>query len=143
MDGYRHTLAIPVRFADLDVLGHLNNAVYLTYLEQARIQYVQEVCGWSGDWTKLGMILAKMVIDFKLPVVYGDAVVVYTRCSRIGGKSFDLEYAMTRSQANGSPDTAAAATSVMVAYDYIRQTAIPVLETWRQAIAAYEPAFPK
>lgn len=143
MENYRHTLEIPVRFADLDAMGHLNNAKYLTYIEQARVEYVIQVCGWSGAWSDLGMILAKMTIEFKRPVLYGDKVVVYTRCSRIGSKSFDLEYVLTRQQPESAAQVAATALSVMVAYDYAQQQSIAVPASWRQAISLYEPAFKK
>jgi acyl-CoA thioester hydrolase len=139
MDNFRHSIAIPVRFADLDALGHLNNAKYATYIEQARIEYVREVCGWQGDWHTLGMILAKIVIDFKAPVMYGDVVEVQTRCARMGGKSFDLEYIITRrTEAAETASLAATANTVMVAYDYALQQSIQVPEAWRSRIAAYE-----
>lgn len=139
MDKFRHSIAIPVRFADLDALGHLNNAKYATYIEQARIEYVREVCGWQGDWHTLGMILAKMVIDFKAPVMYGDLIEVQTRCARMGGKSFDLEYRIIRrTNAADTASIAAIASTVMVAYDYAAQQSIAVPDEWRGRIAAYE-----
>ena len=54
MQNFRFSFPVEVRFADLDALGHLNNAKYLTYAEQARILYVRQICGWDGDWRKLG-----------------------------------------------------------------------------------------
>lgn len=139
MDNFRHVIPMTVRFADLDVLGHLNNAKYATYIEQARIEYVREVCEWAGDWQRLGMILAKISIDFKMPLVYGDQVQIYTRCSRLGGKSFDLEYVITRQTA----EIAATALTVMVAYDYAQQQTISVPTEWRERISAYEPHAPQ
>lgn len=120
-------------------MGHLNNAKYFTYIEQARIEYVRQVCEWGGDWRKLGMILAKTTMEFKKPVVYGDAITVFTRCSRMGGKSFDLDYVIARGE---SEDIVAMSTTVMVAFDYETQQTIPVPELWRERILAYEPAAP-
>lgn len=138
-DGYRHATPLQVRFADLDVLGHLNNAKYLTYIEQARIRYVQDVCGWQGSWNMLGMILAKTTIEYKLPILYNDDVVTFTRCSRLGGKSFDLEYVLMRQQGDNKPELTAHCITVMVAYDYPSDRTIAVPDDWRSAIMAYEP----
>ncbi len=139
MENFRHATPMTVRFGDLDAMGHLNNARYFTFTEQARIEYVEQVCGWGGDWQTLGMILAKTAMDFKKPVLYGDKVIVYTRCSRLGGKSFDLEYVIVRGD---DEDIVATSSSVMVAFDYVTQQTIPVPEHWRERIIAYEPVAP-
>jgi acyl-CoA thioester hydrolase len=139
MDGYTHVIPMAVRFGDLDAMGHLNNAKYATYIEQARIQYVTDVCGFRGVWGELGMILARIEIDFKAPILYGDGVRIYTRCSRLGSKSFDLEYVMTRQAVDQpTPIVAATSRSVLVAFDYKSQQTMPVPETWRTAMTAYD-----
>lgn len=137
---YRFEMPVEVRFADLDAMGHLNNAKYLTYTEQARIYYVRDVCGWEEDWRKLGMILARTEIDYKLPIAFGDKVMVYIRVSRLGGKSFDFEYVMTRQGNENEAEIAAISKTVMVTYDYESDTTIPIPENWRKRILAYEPA---
>ena len=50
---------IEIRFSDCDRYKHVNNAVYLTYFEQARIHYFGEILGENWDWTKNGVILKK------------------------------------------------------------------------------------
>lgn len=142
-EGFRHEVQMKVRFADLDALGHLNHAKFLTYMEQARIEYVQDVCGWRGSWESFGMILAKMTVDYKLPVHFGDKVWVYTRCSRMGNRSFDLSYALMVQQGDETPALAAEAVSVLVAYDYQANEAIPVPEDWRKLIHEYEVKMPE
>lgn len=143
-DNYRYSTAITVRFADLDALGHLNHATYLTYMEQARICYVRDVCGWQGfreNWASLGMILARAEVDYKKPVAFGDRVTVYTRASRLGGKSFDLHYAMTIQDDADSPALLAAeALTTMVTFDYDSGQTVAIPQTWRDALLAYEPA---
>src|SRR5690606_36635582 len=110
--GYRHTLHITFRFADMDAMGHVDNATYLTYFESARIAYALEIFR-LGDVAQLGMILAKLTVEFKLPLTLGDEIVVYTRCSRLGTKSFDLEAQILRYQA-GETQVAATGPAVMV-----------------------------
>lgn len=139
---FHYVIPMTVRFADLDVLQHLNHAAYLTYMEQARIMYIRDVCSWAGgsdQWLSLGMILARAEIEYKLPVAFGDSVQVRVRTSRLGGKSFDLEYVMTRQQEDGLPEVAASAKTVMVAYDYEKATTVLVPTEWRQRMIAHEP----
>ena len=136
-DGFRHHIAMTVRFADLDAMGHVNNARYLTYIEQGRILYAQEVYSLKfGDWAEMGMILAKITVDFRLPLSFGDEITVFTRCSRLGHKSFDLSSVIL------TAENAVAATgeATMVGFDYHTNQTVAVPDTWRQQIQAYEPA---
>ena len=106
-----------VRFRDCDAMGHVNNAVYSTYLEEARIG----VLGALGDF-----ILARVEIDFRSELRNGEEVEVRTRCSRIGTKSFDLEHEVV---ADGR--VVAEAKSVLVSYDYGRGESVPVPDELR------------
>ncbi|MCB9453189.1 MAG: acyl-CoA thioesterase [Anaerolineaceae bacterium] len=139
LDAFRHHIPVEVRFGDLDAMGHVNNAKYLTYLETARIRYVHEVCTPHTNWSELGMILAKVVIEYKAPLLYGDMVEVFTRVSRLGNKSFEIEHVITR-MADGQTEIAAQGVTTMVAYDYQAQRTMPVSDFWRERILAYEPA---
>lgn len=139
LDNFRHHVSIEVRFGDLDAMGHVNNAKYLTYLETARIRYVHEVCAPHTNWSELGMILAKVVIEYKAPLLYDDRVEVYTRVSRIGNKSFEIEHVVMRT-ADGLSEAAALCATTLVSYDYQHKCTMPVPDSWRERILAYEPA---
>ena len=93
-------------------MGHVNNAVYSTYLEEARI-------GVLGDL--ISFILARVEIDFRSELRAGEDVEVRTRCSRVGTKSFDLEHVIS-----AGDRVVAEAKSVLVSYDYDRGESIPV-----------------
>ncbi len=127
---------IAVRYGDLDPQGHVNNAVYLTYLEHARAAYLQALGLWDGrSFFDIGIIIAEMRITYKAPILLGQNIRVGVRIPRLGNKSFVMEYSIEDS-ATGAQ--VASAESVLVAYDYRRQTTIPVPERWRQAIAVHE-----
>jgi len=111
-----------VRFRDCDAMGHANNAVYSTYLEQARI-------GILGDLEPF--ILARVEIDFRAELRAGEQVEVRSRCSRVGTKSFELEH-----QIWTHARLAADARSVLVGYDYTHVTAVPLTENQRRRLAA-------
>jgi acyl-CoA thioester hydrolase len=119
-----------VRFRDLDPMGHVNNAVFLTYLEQARVAFFSEV-GAATSLEDMNMIVARVEIDFKAPVRLAQEVEISVRASRFGTKSFDLDYEL---RVDG--DLVAKAKSVQVAYDYNRREPIPVPAEWREKLTA-------
>ena len=128
---YNHTTPIQVRFKDFDALGHVNNANYLTYTESARTDYIKHVLKDEIDWSTSSIILARAEINFKIPVLLDEKVVVKTRCSRIGSKSLDLSYSIVR--VNGDVETEVAnAITVMVCFNYQSQETIPVPQRWRR-----------
>jgi acyl-CoA thioester hydrolase len=119
-----------VRFRDLDPMGHVNNAVFLTYLEQARVALFFEL-GAATGLEEMNMIVARVEIDFKAPVRLGQEVEISVRASRFGTKSFDLDYEL---RVEG--ELVAEAKSVQVAYDYDRREPVPVPEDWREKLTA-------
>lgn len=134
-----HQISLTVRFGDIDSLGHVNHTKYLTYMEQARVCYVKDVCGWDGNFLKLGMILARASVDYLLPLQFSEMVYVLTRCSRLGNKSFDLVYLIQREK-DSQRETVATGITNMVAYEYASQQTISVPDTWREKILAFEPS---
>jgi acyl-CoA thioester hydrolase len=133
---FRYSYSIDVRYADLDALAHVNNAKYFTYMETARLHYCKDILGWDGLASEFGVIIAQAACDYKLPLVFGDKVTIYARASRLGSKSFDLEYLVVRNQ-----DGAVAATgkTVQVAYNYVHDQSISIPDEWRQRMTDYEP----
>ena len=117
MTNFKHKTPIQVRFKDIDALGHVNNANHLSYIEHARVHYFNDAVGANINWSEEGIILAKAIIDYKMPILLNDKVFVYTRCSRTGNKSFDLEYMIVKEE-NGKEVVLATATTVMVCFNY-------------------------
>ena len=123
-----------VRFRDLDPMGHVNNAVFLTYIEQARVTYLAEVGAASG-LEDMNMVVAHVEIDFKAPVRLGQEVEISVRATRFGTKSFDLDYVL---RVDG--EVVAEAKSVQVAYDYGRQEPTELPAAWREKMTAVAAA---
>ncbi len=119
---------IQIRFCDIDQLGHVNNAVYLSYLEIARIPYFENIIGYI-DWLNEGFIIAKAEIDFKIPILLNDNIKIKLWCSRLGTKSFDLSYSIIKVEQEHEIEMASAKT-VMVCYNYTQQTTIEVPKSW-------------
>lgn len=139
-DGFRFHIPLEIRYGDMDTLGHVNNAKYLTYIEHARVHYFHELALWDGRLSALGLIVARIEIDYKRPLTMFDKTAhVWARCSRLGNKSFDIETVIT-SERDGAEQLASVSRAVMVVYDYQRDATIPMPDDWRQRITAYEPA---
>jgi acyl-CoA thioester hydrolase len=138
-DGFKHKSAPEVRFHDLDALGHVNNARYLNYLEQARLAYARDVLGWDGTLQTLSLIIANVTIDYLQPIHLGDVLELWTRVSRLGNKSFDLEYVFIVTPHSGEPVLSAKAKTTVVTFDYNANKTVPVHTAWREAMLAYEP----
>ena len=86
---------IEVRFSDLDVMGHVNNAVVISYIEQARFQWWRSFLG-GRKFQEEGFLIARVEIDYRQPILLGDEVCVELHCSRVGNSSFELSYRITK-----------------------------------------------
>ena len=132
---FRFSTTLEIRWRDLDALGHVNNAVYFTYLEQARVHYLRELGLVPSDPSAIGMILAQTSCQFKSPLELGEQVTIYVRVSELRNSSFIVEYRLE----GGDGRLAATARSAQVCYDYQNQCSIPISDQWREIIIAYEP----
>jgi acyl-CoA thioester hydrolase len=127
VDGFPFTHRETARFNEIDGMGHVNNAVFSTYLEQARLAWFA-----SDDENPLeDVILARTEIDFRSPVRLGEVVEIGVRPVRLGNKSFELEYEL---RADGR--VVAEAKSVLVGYDYARGESTTIPERWRRRLSA-------
>jgi acyl-CoA thioester hydrolase len=115
-----------IRFRDLDALGHMNNAVYATLLEEARLAFLTP----RGALVE-SMILARLEIDFRSPVELGETIEIAVTPTRIGTKSFDLEYVLS-----AGDRVVAEAKTVLVAYDYANARPVAIPEEWKERLAA-------
>lgn len=135
MTEYRFIFPIEVRFRDLDALGHVNNAVYLTYMESARIAYWVRVTGKS-DLRELDIILARVEVDYRSPVSYGESLEIGVRCASMRRSSFVMEFELVERRARR---LVAEARKVLVHYDYAAGRSLPIPPGLREKILAQDP----
>ena len=130
---------VEVRFRDLDALNHVNNAVYFTFMETARVAYLREILpegAATGDPAHaFPFLLAEASCRFLAPATLGQVVRVGIRVSRMGNKSFDFAYQLSD---RDTGTVFAEARSVQVAYDHERRESIPIPEELRGRISALE-----
>jgi acyl-CoA thioester hydrolase len=117
-----HTMSFPIRWGELDVLGHVNNAQYLRYFEESRTAWC-EVIGRPLRSTGEGMILLKASVTYKKPVGYPASVVVELKAGRIGTTSFDLVNTLV---IEGETEVAATGEFVIVWFDYVNHQPKPI-----------------
>ena len=87
-------LKLQVRYGDLDLMGHVNNCIYLSYFEMARVYYFGELLGTSWDWEKKGVLVAKNEVEYLEPILLNDQPEITMWCETIGNKSFTLGYSI-------------------------------------------------
>lgn len=112
-------------------MGHVNNAVYATYLEQARVEYFAEVLGRSLDTT--ASVLASLSIDYRAPVELDQgSVTVAVDVPELGTSSIPMEYEIRTEE-----EIAATADTVQVLYDAENEESRPIPSDWRGTIESY------
>lgn len=132
MEGFPFTHRETARFRDLDPMGHVNNAVYMTWIENARIEFLRRLGAFDDpDRSGMTMILARVELDFRAPLGFDDEIEIGVRTARLGTKSFDLEYVLRSGE-----QVVAEAKTVLVAYDYESNRSREIPDEWRRRLAA-------
>ena len=127
---------IEVRFRDCDAMGHVNNAVYFTYFEQARI-VLADTLGLrrSLEQAGLGLILAHASCDYRAQVVFGDTVDIGVAVTAIGRSSFTGEYEIRRVK---DDSVVATGKSVQVVFDYTAGKTIVIPDVFREKLESIQ-----
>jgi acyl-CoA thioester hydrolase len=116
---------LEVRFRDCDPMGHVNNAVYLTYLEQARLAHWRSLWGRGAPPAAAempGVILARIECDYRRSATYGEVLDVRMAVAAVGRTSFKYEYEII----DGAGHAVLEAKSVQVMYDYGKREPVPI-----------------
>ena len=134
-DQYHFSIPIRVRFRDLDAFGHVNNAVFFTYMEMARTDYFERLGLLKGDFPAVFFIIAEATCQFKAPVQMHTQLIVKTRVANIGNSSFSMEYELVD---QATDQIMAIGRTVNVTYDYTAGRSVPMPDDWHATIAAFE-----
>lgn len=136
MSEFKFFHPLELRFSDLDVYWHVNNARFATFLEEARVAYLVHLGLWDGmTFLSLGIIVAELHIRYIAPIEIHQKVRVGVRIAQIGNKSLTFHYRIEDAQ-NGA--LLATAESVGVGYEYHSKTTVPIRDEWRKTIGAFE-----
>ncbi len=130
----RHRLTVPLRWADFDALGHVNNVTYFEYMQDARVSLVHEFGADKSSLKATGHLVAHNEIDYLKPINMSDLqVTVELWISRFGGASYDVEYEIL----DQSGTLCARARSVMVTVDMATEAVMRIPDDVRTAMSRY------
>ena len=119
---YPHHYELKTRWRDIDSFGHVNNAVFLTYIEDARILFFRR---WKITEMKKSLIVASIKIDYLQQIDHPSDLIVGQKISRIGNSSFDIQSAIFL---NNDPKPAANSVVSCVCFDYQQNKSVPVYD---------------
>jgi acyl-CoA thioester hydrolase len=135
LSDYKYRTPISIRFSDIDAVGHVNNAVYLTYFEEARIKYWRDIVEW--DMSENGVIVGRTEVNYLKPILLHDEIACYLRTTRIGNSSFDVVHVLVKITPAGE-EICTTGKTVCVSYDYKANRSIPIPTIERQKMIAYD-----
>jgi acyl-CoA thioester hydrolase len=125
-------VAIPATLRDTDGLGHVNNAVYLSWIEHARTRYVFERRGFTRI-EELDFVLAAAHLDFRSPVYLHETVDLRCSPSRVGTSSWEMTF---EGRVREDGRLCLTAWTVQVQYDYRAKASMPIGTEWRKLLEA-------
>ena len=126
-------ISFEVVFRDLDLLGHVNNAVYFTYMESARTKFLTDLLSLDAP-EALPFILAEATCTYHSPAFFRERLRVGVGVSRFGSTSFDLVYRIATEDGR----LVAKGKTVMVMYDYKARKSCPLTDDFKQRVHAYQ-----
>lgn len=126
-----HTTPIQVRFNDADALGHINNAVYLTYFDMGKTDYFSMLHRRCYYTEPIDIIVAHVDIDFKAQGMLGEPLEVRTEITHIGNKSMNIHQQVVNHE---SGEIKCEGNTIMVGYDFTNHCSARISDNWRNAI---------
>jgi len=135
MKGHKKIITdIDIRFKDIDLIGHVNNAVFFTYFEEGRKALYESLFN-SAELNDFSFILAHISCDFLRPIKLDDPVIVQLWISETGEKKFGIKYVLADKKDESI--VYAKGYSVQVFYDYNKNTTVPIAQGFIEKISEY------
>lgn len=132
---FYHAVGLQTRFNDYDMLGHLNNNIYLTFMDMAKVRYFQDANPEPVDWKEAGVVVVNINCSFYAPSLYGEPLEALTAVTSIGEKSLTLEQRILNSETG---ETKCVGLTVMAGFDPATMTSAPIAPRWVELIEKFE-----
>ena len=132
---FRHLTEVQTRFNDFDMLGHLNNSVYLQFMDLAKVRYFEAALGHQLDMHGPGVVVVNINVSFFSPAYINETLAVATACVKISQRSFTLEQRVLNPE---SGDVKCVATTVMASFDMSTATSPELHPEWTEALRSFE-----
>lgn len=128
---FSHHTDLQIRFSDVDVLGHVNNTVYLSFYDTGKAWFFSEIHERLIEWRKVETVIANVDCCFISPIFFGEEIEVFTRCESISEKSFKLLQIVAL---KNTGEIKSACETVMVCYDPMSMQSMLIPDHWRVAL---------
>lgn len=130
---FKNRLPLQIRFSDVDVLGHVNNTVYLAFYDTGKAAFMTELLGRKISWKEVDTVVANIDCAFIAPIFFGENIEVLTGCSGIHDKSFRLTQIIRNTETG---QVKSICETVMVSFDPTTQKSCPLSDEWRLKLSA-------
>lgn len=132
---FKHTIPIQIRFNDIDLAGHVYNAVYQEYFDLARVDYYKNSLGSLLNWKKTGLVIASIHIDYYTPILLSENIEIKSKVSALGNKSMEMVQEICKI---GNSEPLAIGKTVLVCFDMPTRTSLEIPKNWKEQIAKFE-----
>lgn len=132
---FRHHIPVQIRFNDIDMLGHLNNGVYLSFMDLGKAAYFNEVMPHNIDWKHINVVVVNINCDFFAPTYFHESIEVMTTVVSVSERSFKLEQRVVNSKTG---EVKCIGHTVMAGFDIATAQSAPIAQEWVDAFSAYE-----
>ncbi|MBD5361442.1 MAG: acyl-CoA thioesterase [Bacteroides sp.] len=127
--------AVQIRFTDIDMLGHLNNAVYTQMMDIGKVAYFTAINGGPIEWGSVNLVVANINVNYLKQTTLYEPLEVLTRCHKLGTKSLVLHQQVVNS---ATGEVKADGYATMVSIDLKSKITTPITSDWRQKLSAFE-----
>lgn len=131
---FRHRQEVQLRFNDVDRFGHVNNSVYIQFLDLAKLEYFKLLSGGKIDWKSFGLVVANINCNFLAPSYLEEKLEVVSAVTHLGNKSLVLEQRIL----NSAGEVKVSAGTTMVNLDLSSGSTAPISDEWRKRISDFE-----
>ncbi len=131
---FHHVMPAQLRWSDVDQFGHVNNSVYFQLFDMCKTKYVLEVVGQDA-LKHTAIVVASIKADFLAPIFYPDEIVIQSKVTHMGNKSFVIRQRAVNIR---TQEVKCEGYTTMVTYDMDRNCSIPIPADFRAKIEAFE-----
>ena len=125
------TTPIQIRFSDIDGMGHVNNAVYSSYFDLGRVEYLQRALGDDFEQQDETVVLVHTEADYKIQTKLKDSIAVQTRVAGIGERSIKMRQEIVDT---ASGEVRVSSYSVLSGFSKRTQQSVPIRAEWREVM---------
>lgn len=138
VEDFNFDMPIQIRWNDLDPLGHVNNAVFVTYFELGRSLYMP-AASKKWDWYKQMFLIGEITVTYRKELKIGaKSPRVHVKTTKLGTKSFVLTYCITSKDSKDEFIVHAFGTSTQIMFDTKEKTTIPIQEWLRKDLQEFD-----